>query len=100
MSGQASRKQVNAILRRTAERAEKVSDLPSMADPPFACPPEQKQKFLVRRKGGAKTRAHLWVGNDTSCRMYSTGGLRPSRYVITETTDREICQMCRNVSER
>jgi hypothetical protein len=44
--GQASKKQVQAILRRAAERAEKDNRergvTTSFADPPFACPPDEK----------------------------------------------------------
>jgi hypothetical protein len=45
--GQASKRQVQAILRRAAERAEKDNRergvTTSFADPPFACPPDEKQ---------------------------------------------------------
>ena len=38
-------------------------------------------QFLIKSKPKGKTRAHIWLGNDTACRMYSTGGLR-SRYTV------------------
>jgi hypothetical protein len=48
MMGQASKRQVKAILRRAAERAEKDNRergvTTSFADPPFACPPDEEQK--------------------------------------------------------
>jgi hypothetical protein len=47
MTGQ-NRKQVQAILRRTVERAEKDNKergvTTSFSDPPFACPPDEKEK--------------------------------------------------------
>lgn len=55
-------------------------------------------EFLIR-KTGAKVRAHLWLGHDTACRMWSTGGMKQSRFAVTsERGEREICQMCTNVS--
>lgn len=55
-------------------------------------------EFLIR-KTGAKARAHLWLGHDTACRMWSTGGMKQSRYQVTSVRgDREICLMCMNVS--
>jgi hypothetical protein len=41
--------------------------------------------------------AHLWLGNDTACKMYSTGGLRPERQKIFDTPmEKKICLMCSN----
>ena len=38
--------------------------------------------FLVRRN---KPRvAHIWTGDDTACRMYSTGGLEKLKYVVAD----------------
>jgi hypothetical protein len=54
--------------------------------------------FLIR-KTGAKAKAHIWNGNDTACRMWSTGGLKKSRY--EERVDpgaHEICSMCQGVT--
>ncbi len=50
--------------------------------------------FLIRNRG-KKVKAHIWLGNDTACRMYSTGGLRQPRYEVHETScGRPICTMC------
>jgi hypothetical protein len=55
-------------------------------------------EFLIR-KTGAKARAHLWMGDDTACRMWSTGGLKRSRFEVrSERGDHEICVMCVNNS--
>lgn len=49
--------------------------------------------FLVRRSGPQV--AHLWDGLDTVCRMFSTGGMKPSRYDTTDGPgDLRICAMC------
>lgn len=49
-------------------------------------------QYLVRRKG--KGKAHLWDGNDTACRMYSTGGLSKKRYVVADDGGRKLCGNC------
>lgn len=55
--------------------------------------------FLIR-KTGAKVKAHLWVGHDTACRMWSTGGLKQSKFEVRDDRgEHEVCQMCKNVSE-
>lgn len=52
--------------------------------------------YLIRDKS-QKIKAHIWTGNDTSCRMWSTNGLKHERYSVHETTlGREICVMCQN----
>lgn len=39
--------------------------------------------------------AHVWTGNDTLCRMWSTGGLKKSGYVYSsEDTGLPTCYMC------
>lgn len=54
------------------------------------------EKYLIR-KIGAKARAHLWNGEDTACRMWSTGGLKKSRFEVKdEKGAHEICLMCTN----
>lgn len=54
--------------------------------------------FLMRKKN-PKT-AHMWLGNDTACRMYSTGGLVKSKYSLSnDKQDLRICQMCINKSQ-
>lgn len=50
--------------------------------------------YLIRKRGKA-SRAHIWTGQDTACRMYSTGGLRKDRFYLSEAPgDHPICQMC------
>lgn len=75
---------------------------------PFPCPhPSRKDGVEVKadstflmKKNKPKV-AHVWTGEDTACRMYSTGGLRRRRYLIDES-DRglPICTMCDNVTRR
>jgi hypothetical protein len=56
-------------------------------------------KFIF--KVGKKTAAHAWTGNDTLCRMASTGGLNPQRYKVeSDFGDRKICHMCEIVWDR
>jgi len=56
-------------------------------------------KYLVR-KTGSKNKAHYWTGNDTFCRMASTGGIMVSRFgVYDNDCNREICFMCKNRSK-
>jgi hypothetical protein len=41
--------------------------------------------------------AHVWVGEDTACRMWSTGGLRQHKFVFAEDAGgRETCNNCKN----
>jgi hypothetical protein len=52
-------------------------------------------KYLIR-KTGKKVKAHLWINGDTLCRMWSTGGLKQSRFEIRDDRgEHEICHMCR-----
>ena len=46
-----------------------------------------------------KYRKHLWTGEDTVCRMYSTGGIRSEYIVVSEkiAADRNLCHMCGEV---
>ena len=43
---------------------------------------------------------HLWINEDTACRMYSTGGLRNKNgyAVIKERLGLPVCTMCDNVT--
>lgn len=46
---------------------------------------------------------HLFSGKDTICKMYSTGGLKPTKYVLVKTEDYKnlsICNMCLNNSKK
>ena len=58
--------------------------------------------YLIPSKGKLKNAAHLWTGDDTFCKMLSTGGLRLRRgYRVTETPEgRRICMMCDTVKTR
>ena len=55
--------------------------------------------YLIRDKGQKKA-AHIWTGDDTACRMWSTGGLKQNRgYTLWPHTDgHEVCHMCANVA--
>lgn len=59
-------------------------------------------KYLIRNKGN-KQSAHIWLDNDTSCKMYSTGGLGKKidhefkRYSLHDSeSGKTICTMCLN----
>jgi hypothetical protein len=42
-----------------------------------------------------KSKSHIWTGDDTACRMWSTGGLnRTRRWVVEDKALRPICTMC------
>jgi len=58
-----------------------------------------EQKYLLNpNKMGA---AHLWKGDDSVCRMYSTGGLVKHKYITTnDLGGRAICQLCKHVAGR
>ena len=44
-----------------------------------------------------KTAAHIWMGRDTSCTMYSTGGLKKAPMELHDSAgDRRVCLMCQN----
>lgn len=46
-----------------------------------------------------KSVAHVWKGEDTACRMASTGGLKMSLYLVSEESGgRRICSMCSQAS--
>ena len=49
--------------------------------------------FLIRHSN--RGRAHIWTGADTQCRMYSTGGLKPSKYKVVDKTNLPICNNCK-----
>jgi hypothetical protein len=53
--------------------------------------------FIVRctPTGEPKRKSHIWLGTDTACRMWSTGGLIQTKrwdYYIEPPT--EICTLC------
>jgi len=50
---------------------------------------------------GQQKRAHIWVGDDTLCRMASTGGVNAKKYTVSdETRGFQVCHMCMNLSNR
>lgn len=58
-----------------------------------------RQQYLTRKRKPKV--AHLWLGRDTACRMYSTGGMRTKRYVVSnDRRDLPICTMCLAVTQR
>jgi hypothetical protein len=67
-------------------------------------------RFLARRSK-PRRRAHIWLDDDTACRMWSTGGLTPvDDYEVFDAprlgkrdifgSTRKICSMCHNVNRR
>lgn len=59
---------------------------------------KRRYLFNPRKPKGA---AHIMRGDDTACRMLSTGGMPPSGVVVYHEDDspngRRICHMCQNV---
>lgn len=55
-------------------------------------------RYFVPKKQTLKKRAHLWTGRETVCRLSSTGGLNPRRYMVADDPgERELCLMCETV---
>lgn len=58
-----------------------------------------QQLTLLIDKAPHKRAAHLWLGNDTACRMYSTGGMK-SKYgyavVTVSNFTGKLCHMCQH----
>ena len=52
-------------------------------------------KYLVRTRGSRQV-AHLWNGDDTLCRMASTGGLSLRKYQVVDSQPpgSKLCHMC------
>ena len=57
--------------------------------------------YLIKDRKKSR-RAHLWTGNDTICRMWSTGGMGQRRgySVHVEVGEREICELCNELNRR
>ena len=55
---------------------------------------ENEPKYLVPKR--KKGKAHVWTGEDTQCRMASTGGLSMSRYDLAVELPEgvEVCSLC------
>jgi len=50
-------------------------------------------RYLVNPQRRAKS--HIWTGNDTLCKMWSTGGLKRESYEVAEQPGLNgICSMC------
>lgn len=58
-------------------------------------------KYLITSPA-ANRPAHVWMGDDTACRMWSTGGMRQKGAATVEDSPggRRICAMCANVLRR
>lgn len=58
-------------------------------------------KYLIRTKGKNKA-AHIWTGQDTVCRMWSTGGIDKRRMydVHDDNKGLRICHICEQVHKR
>jgi hypothetical protein len=60
-------------------------------------------QFLARRASPERS-AHIWLGDDTACRLWSTGGItQRHKYEVIDTpragdlfaeSERKICPMC------
>lgn len=59
----------------------------------------KKVGFIVREhglKGFITGKSHIWYGDDTACKMWSTGGLnQKKRYSYYTSPPSEICSMCK-----
>ena len=53
--------------------------------------------MYLYNKQKKKTAAHIWTGEDTACKMWSTGGMRKGKKELhTVLDDRRVCVMCQN----
>lgn len=49
---------------------------------------------IGRVKGRGRT-AHIWIGGDTLCRMWSTGGMKQENYSVHDTNEQlDVCHTC------
>lgn len=54
-----------------------------------------KNTLYLAKKGGS---THIWVNNDTLCRMWSTNGIKKkSKYKVIESPIGHLCPMCQSV---
>jgi len=52
--------------------------------------------YLVGKR--VKSVAHIWTGEDTLCRMYSTGGMRKRGKTVSETCEaKALCKICQSL---
>lgn len=54
--------------------------------------PAAATQYIVRRRKPKV--AHIWTGEDTRCRMASTGGLDPANYSVVSDPGLPVCAMC------
>ena len=55
-------------------------------------------EYLTKINKKAKCSVHVWDGDDTLCRMASTGGLRMERFaIVQDKCGRKVCKNCINV---
>lgn len=56
-------------------------------------------EYLLAKK--ISKSAHIWMGTDTACRMFSTGGLRKKNYHVEASAGmRSLCKICDDISNR
>lgn len=60
-----------------------------MSQSPAAAPTQ----YIVRKRKPQV--AHIWAGDDTRCRMASTGGLDPANYSVVLEPGLPVCAMCK-----
>jgi hypothetical protein len=59
---------------------------------------KMKYFYNAKRKG---TAAHIWTGDDTACKMFSTGGIRRGKKELHDELDhRRVCLMCQNNAKK
>jgi hypothetical protein len=52
-------------------------------------------RFIIKR--GQKYKAHIWLGHDTKCHMWSAGNMKKAEYfVCDDVADKDICSNCRS----
>lgn len=61
-------------------------------------PSQEGYIVLADTNGDPRGRSHGWIGHDTACRMWSTGGLpRHKRWTHSSTPATDLCNQCANV---
>lgn len=56
-----------------------------------------KHSFLVRCRddGTYRGKTHLWTGDDTACKLWSTGGMvQGEKWKRVDAPPTELCQLC------
>lgn len=66
----------------------------SMVDVVKAFDAREQRRWLIRNRG-KRFAAHIWLGSDTACGMWSTGGMKQSRFEVRgDRGNHEVCHMC------